>query len=84
MAREAVALSPESVGAQLALAETLRTQGDEEAALSAFEEAKRLDPLSPKIRFYILTAYRSLGRLEEMRREQSEYDRLKAEQANWP
>jgi tetratricopeptide (TPR) repeat protein len=84
MAREAVALSPESVGAQLALAETLRTQGNEEAALAAFEEAKRLDPFSPKIRFFILTAYRSLGRLEEMRREQSEYDRLKAEQANWP
>jgi tetratricopeptide (TPR) repeat protein len=84
MAHEAVALSPDSVGAQLALADALRAQGNEEGALAAFLEAKRLDPLSPKIRLYLIDAYRSLGRLQEMRRERSEYDRLKAEQPNWP
>lgn len=84
MAREAVALSPDSVGAQLALADTLRAQGNDDAALSAFLSAKRLDPVSPKIRLFLVNVYRALGRMDEMRREQSEYDRLKAEQPNWP
>ncbi len=83
-AREAVALSPESVGAQLALAETLRAQGKDEPALAAFLEAKRLDPVSPKIRLYLVNEYRALGRVDDMRREQSEYERLKSDQQNWP
>jgi tetratricopeptide (TPR) repeat protein len=83
-AREAVALSPESVGAQLALAEAFRAQGNDQPALAAFLEAERLDPVSPKIRLYLVNQYRALGRVEEMRREQAEYDRLKAEQQNWP
>jgi tetratricopeptide (TPR) repeat protein len=83
-AREAVALSPDSVGAQLALAKTLRMQGENEAALSAFLAAKRLDPISPPIRLYLVNAYRTLKRFEDMRREMTEYDRLKTEQANWP
>jgi tetratricopeptide (TPR) repeat protein len=83
-AREAVALSPESVGAQLALAETLRAQGKDEPALAAFLEAKRLDSVSPKIRLYLVNEYRSLGRIDDMRREQAEYERLKSEQQNWP
>jgi tetratricopeptide (TPR) repeat protein len=84
MAREAVALSPDSVGAQLALADTLRAQGNDEAALTAFLQAKKLDPVSPKIRLFLVNVYRALGRIEDMRREQSEYERLKAEQSNWP
>ncbi len=83
-AREAVALSPESVGSQLALAQTLRARGDEEGAVAAFLEAKRLDPVSPKIRWYLMSSYRALGRLEDVRREQAEYERLQAEQPNWP
>jgi tetratricopeptide (TPR) repeat protein len=83
-AREAVALSPESVGAQLALAETLRAQGNDERALAAFLEARRLDPVSPKIRLYLVNEYRALGRIDDIRKEQSEYERLKAEQQNWP
>ena len=83
-AREAVTLSPGSVGAQLALAQTLQAQGNVERALAAFLEAKRLDPVSPKIRLYLVNTYRALGRVEDMRRERAEYDRLKAEQANWP
>jgi len=84
LAREAVALSPDSVGAQLALAKTLRTQGDDHSALAAYLAAERLDPVSPAIRLYLVNAYRALGRLEDMRREKAEYDRLKAEQTNWP
>lgn len=84
MAREAVALSPDSVGAQLALADTLRAQGKDEEALPAFLAAKRLDPVSPKIRLFLINDYRALGRLEDMRREQVEYERLNAEQPNWP
>lgn len=83
-AREAVALSPDSVGAQLALAKTLRMQGQNEGALSAFLAAERLDPISPPIRLYLVNAYRTLRRFEDMRREMAEYDRLKTEQANWP
>lgn len=83
-AREAVALSPESVGAQLALAETYRAQGNHEAALAAFLEAKKLDLVSPKIRLYLVNEYRALGRIEDTRHEQSEYERLKIEQPNWP
>jgi tetratricopeptide (TPR) repeat protein len=82
--REAVALSPDSVGAQLALAKTLRTQGDNEGALAAYLAAERLDPASPVIHLYVINAYRSLGRVEDMRRENAEYERLKTEQANWP
>ncbi|HKV61351.1 MAG TPA: tetratricopeptide repeat protein [Candidatus Acidoferrum sp.] len=84
LAREAVAMSPDSVGAQLALAKTLRTQGDNEGALAALLAAERLDPVSPAIRLQIVNEYRALGRIEEMRRENAEYTRLKAEQANWP
>ncbi len=84
LAREAVALSPDSVGAQLALAKTLRTQGDNEGALAALLAAKRLDPVSPAIRLQIVNEYRALGRIEDMRRENAEYTRLKTEQANWP
>jgi tetratricopeptide (TPR) repeat protein len=83
-AREAVALSPESVGAHLALAETFRAQGKDQDALAAFLEAKKLDPVSPKIRLYLVNQYRALGNVEAMRSEQSEYERLKTEQQNWP
>lgn len=83
-AREAVKLSPDSVGAQLALGEALRAAGDDEHALTAFQAAERLDQLSPKIRLYLANVYRTLGRAEDSRREQAEYIRLKAEQQNWP
>ena len=83
-AREAVALSPDSVGAQLSLAKALRAQGDNEGALAAFLVAERLDPVSPAIRLYIVSAYRTLDRIEDMRRENAEYERLKAEQGTWP
>lgn len=83
-AREAVALSPDSVGAQLALAKTLRNKGQNEGALAAYLAAERLDPVSPTIRLYLVNAYRTLHRIEDMQREKGEYDRLKAEQANWP
>ncbi len=83
-AREAVALSPDSVGAQLALAKALRARGDNEGALKAFLAAERLDPVSPSIRLLIVNTYRALDRIEEMRREMAEYERLKAEQGTWP
>jgi tetratricopeptide (TPR) repeat protein len=83
-ARQAVTLSPDSVGAQLALAKALQNRGDREGALAAYLAAKRLDPVSPVIRLYIVNTYRALGRIEEMQREKAEYDHLKAEQANWP
>lgn len=84
LAREAVALSPDSVGAQLALAKALRANGKEDMALPALLEAKRLDPISPQIRLYLANTYRSQHRREDMQREMAEYNRLKAEQANWP
>jgi len=83
-AREAVALSPDSVGAQLALAKALRAKGDNERALAAFLVAERLDPVSPSIRLLIVNAYRALNRIDDMRRENAEYERLKAEQGTWP
>lgn len=83
-ARQAVALSPDSVGAQLALAKALQNRGDREGALTAYLAAERLDPVSPVIRLYIVNTYRALGRMEEMRKENAEYVRLKKEQANWP
>ena len=46
--------------------------------------AERLDPVTPSIRLYLVNVYRALGRMEDMRRENSEYARLKAEQSNWP
>jgi predicted Zn-dependent protease len=83
-ARQAVALSPDSVGAQLALGEALKAGGDDEHALAAYLAAEKLDPVTPKIRLYLANAYRALGRAEESRREQAEYSRLKTEQHNWP
>lgn len=83
-ARESVALSPESVGSQLALGEALKASGDDEHALAAYLAAERLDPVNPKIRLYLANAYRALGRADDMRREQAEYSRLKTEQQNWP
>jgi tetratricopeptide (TPR) repeat protein len=83
-AREAVALSPDSVGPQLALGEALRTQGNYEGALAAYLQAERIDAVSPRIRLYLANCYRALGRLDDMHREQAEYNRLKVEQANWP
>ena len=83
-AREAVRLSPDSVGSQLALGRALRAREDHPGALQAFLAAKRLDPVSPEIRLYVVNEYRALGRLPDMRSEQVEYDRLKAELKNWP
>ena len=83
-ARQAAALSPDSVGAQLALAKALQNRGDRKGALDAYLAAKRLDPVSPVIRLYIVNTYRALGRIEDLQREKAEYDRLKTEQANWP
>ena len=83
-AREAVQLSPDSVGSQLALAETLRARGDNEAALAVFLKAEQIDPVSPKIRLYLVNTYRSLGRIDDMKRENAEYQQLKADQPNWP
>jgi len=83
-AKGAVTLSPDSVGSQLALGEALRASGDDAHALSAYQAAEKLDPVSPKIRLYLANAYRALGRADEMRHEQDEYRRLKAEQQNWP
>jgi tetratricopeptide (TPR) repeat protein len=83
-AREAVGMSPESVGTHAALGRVLRAQGDDEGALAAFLKAKALSPASAEIRLYLVAAYRALGRLEDMRREQAEHDRLKAELKNWP
>jgi tetratricopeptide (TPR) repeat protein len=84
LAREAVALSPDSVGPQLALAKALRTQGDNSGALAAYQAAERLDPVTPAIRLYLVNVYRALGRIDDMRYENSEYERLKAAQSNWP
>ena len=83
-AKEAVLRSPDSVGAQLALGEAMRASGDDVHALTAYQAAEKLDPVSPKIRLYLANAYRALGRSEDSRREQAEYSRLKAEQQNWP
>jgi tetratricopeptide (TPR) repeat protein len=84
LAHEAVSLSPDSVGAQLALAKVLRTQGDNQGALVAYLAAEKLDPVSPVIRLQMVNVYRDLDRLDDMRREKAEYDRLKALEANWP
>ena len=84
MAREAVRLSPDSVGCQAALGRALTASGDDEGALAAFLAAKKLDPISPQIRLFLTGAYRALGRVEEMRKEQAEYDRLKADASHWP
>ena len=84
LAREAVAMSPDSVGTQLALGKALQARGDLKGALAAFLEAKRLDPITPDIRLYLVTVYRQLGTVGPMRKEQSEYERLKTEQKNWP
>ncbi len=83
-AREAVALSPDSVGSQLALGEALRASGDDKNALAAYQAAERLDPDSVKVRLYLLNAYRAVGRVDDMRREQQEYERLKSAEQNWP
>lgn len=83
-AREAVTLSPESVGSQLALAKALHAKGDEAGALAAYLKAKQLDPVSPQISLYIVNTYRSLDRIDDMRKEMAEYDRLKSAQPNWP
>ncbi|MEJ2007528.1 MAG: tetratricopeptide repeat protein [Acidobacteriota bacterium] len=84
MAREAVALSPESVGTQLALGEVYQAQGNNKLALVAFLEAKRIDPDDPHVLTYLVNIYRVLGQVENMKRELAAYKRLKAAQSNWP
>ncbi len=83
-ARESVALSPESVGSQLALGEALRASGDDKDALAAYQAAEKLDPESSKVRLYLVNAYRAVGRIDDMRREREEYERLKSAEQNWP
>ncbi len=83
-AREAVALSPDSVGSQLALGEALKAGGDDQNALVAYQAAEKLDPESAKVRLYMVNAYRAVGRVDDMRREREEYERLKSAEQNWP
>jgi predicted Zn-dependent protease len=66
------------------MAKTLRAQGHEEQALVPLQQAKKLDPVSPQISLYLASAYRSLRRTEDMRKEMAEYERLKSSQTNWP
>lgn len=84
LAREAAKLSPDSVGAQLALAKALKAKEDNQGALAAYLLAERLDPVSPAIRLQIVNLYRALDRVDDMRHEMAEYDRLKTQEANWP
>ncbi|MDR3718024.1 MAG: tetratricopeptide repeat protein [Bryobacteraceae bacterium] len=84
LAREAVQMSPDSVGSQLALGRALSASGDDEGALAAFLAARKLDGGSAQIRLLLAGSLRVLGRTEEMRREQAEYDRLKAQSSRWP
>jgi tetratricopeptide (TPR) repeat protein len=83
-AREAVALSPDSVGSQLALGEALKASGDDQNALAAYQAAEKLDPESAKVRLYLVNAYRAVGRVDDMRREREEYERIKNAEQNWP
>lgn len=83
-AREAVALSPDSVGSQLALGEAMHAGGDDRDALAAYQAAEKLDPDSAKVRLYLVNAYRAVGRIDDMRRERDEYERLKSAGQNWP
>lgn len=83
-AREAVALSPDSVGSQLALGEALKATGDDQNALVAYQAAEKLDPESAKVRLYLVNAYRAVGRVDDMRREREEYERIKNSEQNWP
>jgi tetratricopeptide (TPR) repeat protein len=84
LAREAAQMSPNSVASQLALGRALSANGDDEGALTAFLAARKLDPASAQIRLMLAGSYRLLGRSEEMRREQAESDRLKAQSSRWP
>ena len=83
-ARQAIALSPDSVGSQLALGAALHAGGDDKNALSAYEAAEKLAPDSSQVRLYLVNAYRAVGRVDDMRRERAEYDRIKAAEQNWP
>jgi tetratricopeptide (TPR) repeat protein len=83
-ARDAVALSPDSVGCQLALGEALKAGGNDKDALVAYQAAEKLDPESAKVRLYLVNAYRAVGRVEDMRREREEYERIKKSEQNWP
>jgi predicted Zn-dependent protease len=76
-ATQAVRLAPGNFAAHTALGRALTDLGENAAALTELELAKKLEPTSPQVRIALASAYQKAGRPQDAARERAEFLRLK-------
>jgi tetratricopeptide (TPR) repeat protein len=77
---KAVQASPRDYSTHLVLGRALLAVDDYARAAAELEQAVKLAPASPEVRFSLGTAYARLGRQEDAAREQTEFKRLQQHQ----
>ena len=77
MAAHAVAKDSSNAQCQAALGRALLASGNTNAAIAALERAVKLAVSDPQMHFHLEQAYRRGGRLEDAKREKSEFHRLR-------
>jgi len=77
-AEAAVKLAPRLFAAHYALGRALVNLGQAERGLGELEEAKRLAPESPEVRFALMNAYAAAGRPPDAQREREAFGKLMA------
>lgn len=76
-AERAVKFAPANFAARGALGRILLDMGDVAGAIRELENAVRLEPNSPPMRFSLASAYSRAGRKEDASRQRAEFTRLK-------
>lgn len=80
LAGEAVQLEPSEPLCHVTLGKALLDAGKTSEAIAALEKGEKLAPQAARIHFFLAQAYRRAGRAEDARKEQAEWDRLRAQQ----
>jgi len=78
LARKAIGLSANSFTAHYVLGSALLATGKTEASVGELEQARKLVPESPEIRYGLSRAYAKLGQKELAKQEAAEFERLKS------
>lgn len=76
--KQALAVEPNDVGAEVGLAHELAETGDLPGALALLEAAEKTDPTDMLLHFRLSALYRRMHRPDDAKREVAEYEKYKA------
>jgi tetratricopeptide (TPR) repeat protein len=80
LARQAVGLDPADPVCHVTLGRALLAKSQTAQSIAEFETAVKLSPGAAQAHFYLQQAYRRAGRDADARKQQAEFDRLRAQQ----